>query len=326
MSEQDSTPAWVTVCASASLTRQLGAGISMPCDTTRRCVSIPPPLTTKPRTKRGGVGMDCTASGVARYFAIASGTKGTHPFHTTKSNGTNSLSLDMTRSEIQQIQTALNAALPDLPRLVADGLIGAKSKAALMAWETRRGLAPFADFERAYGVMFGNTQNAAPRSMDAITVQRIAQLHPKVRQMVTDGINEANAALTGHAQVRIVQGLRTMQEQAALYAQGRTTPGSKVTNAKPGQTFHNYGLAFDIALLIDGKEISWSTTTDFDGDKQADWMEVVAIFKRRGWTWGGDFKSIKDAPHFEFTFGYSWQKLQALYNARKVDSSGYVVL
>jgi len=71
----------------------------------------------------------------------------------------------MTRSEIQQIQTALNAALPDLPRLAPDGLIGAKSKAALMAWETRRGLAPVADFERAYGVMFPAQEKPFPRNI-----------------------------------------------------------------------------------------------------------------------------------------------------------------
>jgi len=60
----------------------------------------------------------------------------------------------MTKAQIKSIQEQLNKALPDLPALDEDGFIGAKTKAALMAWETRRKLSPIADFDRAYGVMF----------------------------------------------------------------------------------------------------------------------------------------------------------------------------
>ncbi|MDE5525676.1 M15 family metallopeptidase [Elizabethkingia meningoseptica] len=157
--------------------------------------------------------------------------------------------------------------------------------------------------------------------MDKVTQQRIALLHPKVRPEVTKIINECNARLTGRAQVRIAQGLRTNQEQAALYAQGRTTPGKIVTNAKPGQSIHNYGLAVDIVLIIDGKEASWDTKKDWDGDGIADWYECVQVFKTNGWDWGGDWRTFKDLPHFEKR-GYTWKDLVV----KKRDKENYVIL
>lgn len=159
---------------------------------------------------------------------------------------------------------------------------------------------------------------------DKISLQRIALLHPKVRAEVLALYEQANKALTGRAQIRIVQGYRTFAEQAALYAQGRTKKGPKVTNAGPGQSLHNYGTAIDFALLIDGKTISWDIGKDFDGDRKADWMEVVDIFKKAGWSWGGDWKSLKDYPHLEKTFGLTWRQLLALHNWKKVDAAGYV--
>lgn len=93
--------------------------------------------------------------------------------------------------------------------------------------------------------------------MDKVTQDRIKLLHPKVRDEVSKIVNEANNLLTKHSQIRIVQGLRTIEEQNDLYAQGRTKQGKKVTNAKGGSSFHNYGLAVDFCLLIDDKDISW---------------------------------------------------------------------
>lgn len=146
--------------------------------------------------------------------------------------------------------------------------------------------------------------------MDKITEERISHLHPKIREEIKAVIEEANKALTGKAQVRISQGLRTIAEQDALYAQGRTTKGTKiVTNAKGGSSYHNYGLAVDIVLIIDKKDASWDTVKDYDGDKVSDWMEVVSIFKKYGYVWGGDFRSIKDSPHFEKSFGFSVAQL-----------------
>lgn len=163
--------------------------------------------------------------------------------------------------------------------------------------------------------------------MDQVTAQRIALLHPAVRPQVTQIINEANQQLTGRAQVRISQGLRTIQEQDGLYAQGRTKPGKIVTNAKGGSSYHNYGLAVDIVLIIDGKEASWDTEKDFDNDGKSDWMEVVTVFKKYGWDWGGNFKSIVDKPHFEKTFGNSVGQLYTKHqNKNFIPNTTYVKL
>ena len=154
----------------------------------------------------------------------------------------------------------------------------------------------------------------------AISLPRVIQLHPAIRQKVIDTIsNIENLYLPTTVKIRIVQGLRTIEEQNDLFAQGRTKPGSIVTNAKGGRSFHNYGLAFDFAIMYDKdgngsfETLSWDINYDFDKDGKKDWQEVVAPFKALGFTWGGDFKNIPDSPHLERTFGYSWQELYAKY-------------
>jgi peptidoglycan L-alanyl-D-glutamate endopeptidase CwlK len=143
--------------------------------------------------------------------------------------------------------------------------------------------------------------------------------------------DEIVGALTGSAACRFAYTLRTFAEQDGLYAQGRTKPGSIVTNAKGGQSYHNYGLAIDIVLLIDKdkngsfESASWDVKSDFDKDGKADWLEAVQIFKRYGYEAGIDWKFI-DAPHFQKTFGYSIKQLQQLFQTGKVDKNNYVLI
>ncbi len=154
--------------------------------------------------------------------------------------------------------------------------------------------------------------------MDAISVSRISLLHPVLRVNAMQMYEEICSALTGKAICRITHTLRTIEEQDALYAQGRTKPGKKVTNAKGGQSYHNYGMAFDICLIIDGKTASWDMEEDFDKDHEADWMEIVHIAKKHGWEWGGEWPKFKDAPHFQKTYGYTTTKLKSM-----MKGSGY---
>lgn len=148
--------------------------------------------------------------------------------------------------------------------------------------------------------------------MDDITLERINEAHPKIRQTLLQQYKEANNLLGKNVRLRFAYVYRSNALQDKLFKQ---VP--KVTNAKGGQSIHNYGLAFDIVLLIDKdnngtfESASWDTLKDFDGDKVADWMEIVKYFKGKGWTWGGDWKSFKDAPHFEFNFGFDWRTLKA---------------
>ena len=159
---------------------------------------------------------------------------------------------------------------------------------------------------------------------DEKTLERINLLHPKIRAEVSIIYDEIVTALSGKAICRFAYTLRTFAEQDALYAQGRTKPGAKITNAKGGQSYHNYGLAIDIVLLI-GSAASWDTKSDFDGDGKSDWQEVVSIFKRHGWEWGGDWK-FTDMPHFQKTLGKSIADLQQLVKLNKVDKDGFVLI
>lgn len=152
---------------------------------------------------------------------------------------------------------------------------------------------------------------------DKITLDRIAIMHPKVRQEVQDMYMHANNNILGKGvRLRFSYTYRSFAEQDELYKQGRLYKGKIVTNAKGGQSYHNYGLAFDIVFLIDKdnngtfETASWDILKDYDGDKVADWIEVAKYFKSKGWVWGGDFKSLKDYPHFEKTFGYKPSELK----------------
>ena len=158
--------------------------------------------------------------------------------------------------------------------------------------------------------------------MDKYTAQRINKLHPNVREEVHKIIEECDKALTGKAKIRVTQALRTFKEQDDLYAIGRTKPGKKVTNARGGQSIHNYGFAVDICLIIDGKTASWDTAKDWDNDQVSDWYECVKIFAKYGWDWGGNWKKFKDLPHFEKKGYNNWGKLAKL----KKDKQGYVIL
>lgn len=89
---------------------------------------------------------------------------------------------------------------------------------------------------------------------------------------------------------------RTDAEQTALYAQGRTTPGAIVTNAKAGESMHQYRCALDIVPIMNGK-------ADWNGS-HPDWQHVAAIFKKHGFEWGEDWHSFKEMPHFQMTGGH----------------------
>lgn len=138
---------------------------------------------------------------------------------------------------------------------------------------------------------------------------RLAGLHEVVRIAAERLIERAyNAGVP----IVITQGLRTIQEQNELYAQGRTKPGQRVTNAKGGYSFHNFGVAIDFALLLpDGKSVSWDMRRDGNGNKKADWQEVARIGKDLGFEWGGDWTSFKDYPHFQMTFGLTTAQYRA---------------
>ena len=149
---------------------------------------------------------------------------------------------------------------------------------------------------------------------DKVSEARIKTLHPAIQDQVR--IIIAELAQMG-IYIRVTSAFRTFAEQEAEYAKGRTAPGSIVTNAKAGQSYHNYGLAVDVVEMLNGITPLWNNPN---------WNKIAAVFKKYGFEWGGDFTSIKDKPHFQKPFGYNTNQLYAMKNAGKTDKEGYLIL
>jgi peptidoglycan L-alanyl-D-glutamate endopeptidase CwlK len=141
----------------------------------------------------------------------------------------------------------------------------------------------------------------------ALSAERLASLHPIVTlrgRCMVDLCAEAGLALL------VTQGLRTWAEQDALYAQGRTRApiGKKhiVTNARGGQSWHNFGLAFDIVVLDAVGKANWDSS-------HPGWRKAAELGKSVGLEWGGDWRGFKDLPHFQYTGGLTLAQCRALH-------------
>jgi len=141
--------------------------------------------------------------------------------------------------------------------------------------------------------------------MDKITIDRIKLAHPAIRQTLLQEYQEINNKLPANVRLRFAYVFRTPEEQHKLFIQR-----PRVTKADQWQSIHNYGLAFDIVLLYDKDNNGTFELASWEQNKY--WMQVVNYFKLKGWEWGGDWKSFKDAPHFQKSFGLKWQQMKAL--------------
>jgi hypothetical protein len=118
--------------------------------------------------------------------------------------------------------------------------------------------------------------------------KRLQQLHPAlavaVRAMVADLATKGTV-------VEVVQGLRTFAEQDDLYAKGRTTPGPIVTQARGGESNHNFGLAVDLCPFTNG-------TPDWNAPMSV-WAAIGTSAEAQGLEWGGQWKKFLDKPHVQ---------------------------
>lgn len=144
--------------------------------------------------------------------------------------------------------------------------------------------------------------------MDQLTIDRIAQAHPKIREELKQYYIECNNKLPKGVRLRFAYVYRSIAEQNVLYNQR-----PKVTNAKGGQSIHNYGLAFDYVIMLDKDNNGTFETIEWDL-KSPYHKLVVNYFRSNGYEWGGDWASFKDYPHFQKAFGESWRSLR-----RKLD-------
>lgn len=122
--------------------------------------------------------------------------------------------------------------------------------------------------------------------VDARIEKTIATLLPDVQPFARSLVHKASA---NGVTIKILSGLRTYDEQNVLYAQGRTAPGNKVTNAKGGFSNHNFGIAFDVGVFEGAKYL---------GDSPK-YKAVGVLGMELGLEWGGNWKTMVDQPHYQ---------------------------
>lgn len=113
--------------------------------------------------------------------------------------------------------------------------------------------------------------------------------------------------------IAVVQGLRTVEEQDALYAQGRTAPGKIVTNARGGQSWHNFGLAVDCAPVNPYASIDWNAS-------HPQWKRMEELGVSLGLTSGARWAHLPDAPHFQLTG--AWPEAEPTDEVRELCAQG----
>jgi peptidoglycan L-alanyl-D-glutamate endopeptidase CwlK len=147
------------------------------------------------------------------------------------------------------------------------------------------------------------------------TIENIGSLNKKAQKAFEPFLCATEAFLGAQGvSVEVISGLRSWQAQAALYAQGRTKPGPIVTNARPGSSWHNYGLAIDLGLFKAKKYL------DESSPKEANrlYSQIGKIAAQYGIEWGGSWATFKDIPHFQVTFGKSLAEMRS-----KMETVGY---
>jgi len=134
------------------------------------------------------------------------------------------------------------------------------------------------------------------------TLENLAGLNRKFRKQAEEFLVAAQPIAEKHGiTIEVISGLRSWQQQSALFAQGRTKPGNIVTKARPGSSWHNYGLAIDLGLFANGKYL------DSADPKRADriYAELGKLAASMGIEWAGTWKTFTETPHFQNRYGMS---------------------
>lgn len=132
-----------------------------------------------------------------------------------------------------------------------------------------------------------------------VNSRKIEDLHPHVANLCRQFIAKCDEA---GIDVLITSTYRDHASQAALYAQGRTTPGKKVTNAKAGQSWHNWRVAFDFVPVVNGKA-QWNDLQTFE--------KCGIIAESLGLEWAGRWTKFREMAHLQYTGGLTLKDFQA---------------
>ncbi len=122
--------------------------------------------------------------------------------------------------------------------------------------------------------------------INQLNCQRLTHVTPELARKVLQILEIANRE---GFDLLVSQGFRSVAEQNKLYAQGRTTRGKIVTNARGGQSNHNFGTAVDFCFIVGGQP-SWDERLYKNIGR---WARIVGL------KWGGNWRSFKDLPHVE---------------------------
>jgi len=134
-------------------------------------------------------------------------------------------------------------------------------------------------------------------ALDPRSAKNIATLHPVLQPLATALVERAIAQ---GIHVKVISALRTYAEQDALYAQGRSKSGKVVTHARGGQSWHNFGTAFDIGIFSDDGKTYYG--------ESAAYAQCGKIGEELGLEWGGRWDFV-DEPHFQLKLGLSIREL-----------------
>ena len=145
---------------------------------------------------------------------------------------------------------------------------------------------------------------------------KINKLHPQFQDKVRMFIKKVHEQ--HQIKLKIVQGYRTYREQDELYAKGRIMPGSIVTNAKGGQSNHNFGLAIDVFPIWQDGRLHMKKEDDAENIRLLKLIAHIGI--EEGLAWGGHWRKFKDYPHFELKVGKNMAQLRAAVKAAGGDT------
>lgn len=132
-----------------------------------------------------------------------------------------------------------------------------------------------------------------------INSRNLSDLNPKVAALCSEFINRCKEQ---GIDVIITSTYRDAESQNALYAQGRTVSGAIVTNAKAGQSFHNWHVAFDFCPIVNGKAM-WKDDATF--------TKCGEIAENLGLEWAGRWKRNNEKAHCQYTGGLTLADFQA---------------
>lgn len=159
-----------------------------------------------------------------------------------------------------------------------DGDWGPKTDKAMDKFEVK-----FAEIAAAEGTFHSRTEAS------------IKTLHPKAQVLARRSLTSIrNAGINA----RIISGTRTYAEQNKLFAQGRFgNDGDIVTNARGGQSNHNFGIAWDIGIFSSTGAYLSNSPKYAQAGAIAMGANIVHL------EWGGNWTSFIDQPHYQHRTG-----------------------